>query len=616
MLGNSLIELSSLQLEQPKLSPKLAKANVFLVRHALPHVFLNTLQKNGIKTFHISTKGGLMMVETTCILTQHNDTSRTGANLHETQLTISNVNPQQFGKLFERQVDGQIYAQPLYVSNVTIPNQGSHNVVYVATMHNSVYAFDADDPQATAPLWHVSLGPSAPLPDPNIGPRSNLLATLQLLGNILLKNPLSIFSLLRQLGTQDLQTALSIFAGYKDIAVEVGIVSTPVISLAQNTLYAVAFTKEGNSYAHRLHALDLATGEEKFRGPVQIKATVQGTGAGSVNGSIPFVSNRQLQRSALLLANDAIYIAFASYGDQDPYHGWVFAYNATSLEQIAVYNDTPNGSEGGIWMAGQGPSADSENNIYFITGNGDFKQDGSALGGSFVKLRLDLTLADWFAPFNTVALSQADIDVGSSGVLLIPDTNLLLGGGKEGKFYLLNKDDMGHFNANGDSQIVQSFYVAQDHHIHGGPIYWNGPHGPWVYVWPENAFLRAYQLVNGQFQTTPISQSTTTDPANVPGGLPGMPGGMLSLSANGNTAGSGILWASHPYKASAIHATVEGILRAYDASDLTRELWNSKQNESRDDIGNFAKFCPPTIANGKVYMASFSGHLAVYGLLP
>ena len=417
------------------------------------------------------------MAETTCILTQHNDNGRTGANLQETQLTTSNVNSQQFGKLFERQVDGQIYAQPLYVSNVTIPNRGSHNVIYVATMHNSVYAFDADDPQATAPLWHASLGPSASLPDPNIGPRSNLLATLQLIGNVLLKNPLIIFSLFRQLGNQDLQTALSTFAGYKDIVGEVGIVSTPVISLAHNVLYVVAFTKESHSYAHRLHALDLATGEEKFGGPVQIKAIVQGTGAGSTNGAIPFVSNRQLQRSALLLTNDVIYIAFASYGDQDPYHGWAFAHNATTLQQIAVYNATPNKSEGGIWMAGQGPSADDANNIYFMTGNGDFEQDGSALGGSFIKLKPDLTLADWFAPFNTVALSNADIDVGSSGALLIPGTNLLLGGGKEGKFYLLNKDNMGHFNANDDSQIVQSFYAEQDHHIHGSPIYWNGPHG-------------------------------------------------------------------------------------------------------------------------------------------
>ncbi|BCL77709.1 hypothetical protein ccbrp13_01740 [Ktedonobacteria bacterium brp13] len=556
------------------------------------------------------------MVEMICVLTQHNDNSRTGANLREVQLNTFNVNSQRFGKLFERQVDGHIYAQPLYVGNVIIPNKGIHNVVYVATMHNSVYAFDADDPHAAAPLWHVSLGPSVSLPDPNIGPRSGLLAALRLLVSVLLKNPLSIFSLFKQLGTQDLQTAFSLFAGYKDIVDEVGIVSTPVISLAHSTLYAVAFTKVGDVYAHRLHALDLATGAERFGGPVQLETCVRGTGEGSVDGVVPFIPHRQLQRAALLLTNDVIYIAFASYGDQDPYHGWVFAYNATTLHRVGIYNDTSNGSEGGIWMAGQGPNADSENNIYFMTGNGTFQQDGSALGGCFVKLQPDLTLADWFAPFNTEALSQADIDIGSSGALLIPGTSLLIGGGKEGKFYLLNKDNMGHFNAASDSQIVQSFYVEQDHHIHGGLVYWNGPHGPWVYVWPENAFLRAYQLINGRFQTTPISQSTTTTPVGVPGGSPGMPGGMLSISANGNTAGSGILWASHPYRASAIHATVEGILRAYDASDLTRELWNSKQNEHRDDIGNFAKFCAPTIANGKVYMASFSRRLAVYGLLP
>ncbi|MBV8695966.1 MAG: PQQ-binding-like beta-propeller repeat protein [Ktedonobacteraceae bacterium] len=562
------------------------------------------------------------------VLTQHNDTGRTGANLEEVVLTTSNVNQQQFGKVFERQVDGQIYAQPLYVSNLAIPNKGTHNVVYVATMHNSVYAFDADDPQATSPLWKTSLEPSVPLPDPNIGHTSPF-EGLKLVLDFVAKHPLHISTLLGILRGEapgvDLSAILGTFSGYKDIVIEVGIISTPVISLEHNALYAVTATKAGNEYAHHLHALDLTTGVDKFGGPVRLEASVPGTGDGSVKGSVPFVSHQQLQRVALLLCNDIIYIAFASYGDADPYHGWVFAYHATTLQQVAVYNTTPNGGEGGIWMAGQGPSADN-NYIYVMVGNGTFEADASALGNTIVKFKPDLTLADWFAPFNSQVLSDADADLGSSGVLLIPDTNLLLGGGKEGKFYLVDKEHLGHFNANSDSQIVQSFYVSKDHHIHGGPVYWHGPNGPWVYVWPENDYLRAYRLINGQFQVTPVSQSTTTDPANVAGGSPGMPGGMLSISANGNTPGSGVIWASHPYRASsALHAAVEGIVRAYDAADLTKELWNSKQNADRDDVGNFAKFCPPTVANGKVYMASFgrgpvgtnppSFHLAVYGLL-
>ncbi len=522
------------------------------------------------------------------VLTQHNDNSRTGTYWNEIVLKTANVNQYQFGKLFTRPVDGHIYAQPLYLYNVNIPNQGIHNVIYVATMHNTVYAFDADNPKTPNPLWKTSLEPSVPLPDVNIGK-----------------------------------------PGYTDISVEVGIVSTPVISLKNNALYVVVFTKDSNSYSHRLHALDLLTGAEKFGGPVQISASVPGSGDGNINGIVTFVSNTQIQRPALLLANDTVYIAFASYKDADPYHGWVFGYNATTLALVALFNDTPNGQEGGIWQGGQGPAADSQGNLYLLTGNGSFSPDGSALGSSFVKLNPNLSLADWFCPYNHYELNEQDCDLGSSGILLIPGTNLLLGGGKEGIFYLLDRNNLGGDNSvNGnDSQIVQSFAAVSNpncitdnptltHHIHSGPSYWNGPNGPCIYVWPENDYLKAFKLVNGQFQTTPASQSTTTAPTGIAGGSPGMTGGALSISANGNTAGTGIVWASHPYDRDANKQVVTGILRAYDASNLTRELWNSKQNPIRDDIGNFAKFCPPTVANGKVYLATFSGYLAVYGLLP
>src|SRR5882762_135084 len=507
------------------------------------------------------------MTKTISVLTQHNDNSRTGANLHEVLLTPSNVNRQQFGKLFEREVDGHIYAQPLYVSNVAIPDKGTHNVVYVATMHNSVYAFDADHPEARQPLWwRDQLKPSIPLPDPNIGKYVTFLDGLKTTIGWILKAPANLQAVLKQLKGEGLFGAFLGVGPYnKQIAVEVGILSTPVISLAHNALYVVTCTKEGNAYNHYLHTLDLTTGEDLFGGPTRIEASVPGSGDGSVDGNVPFISNRQNQRPALLLSNDRLFIAFASYADMDPYHGWVLAYDATTLQQVGVYNTTPNEEEGGIWMGGQGPAADSNDHIYLITGNGGFKTDGSALSDSIVKLNSDLTLNDWFSPSNTIALADSDLDLGSSGVLLIPDTNLLVGGGKEGKFYLLDRDHLGHFTADNDSQIVQSFYVAEYCHIHGGAVYWHGPKGRWVYVWPENTYLKAYQLVDGQFQTTPVSQSTTTDPTGEPGGSLGMPGGFLSISANGNTPGTGIVWASHPYRESALNAVVDGIVRAYDA---------------------------------------------------
>ncbi len=515
--------------------------------------------------------------EETPVITQHNDNNRSGAYLSEAILNTSNVNPKHFGKLFTRKVDGQIYAQPLYLCNVNIPNQGIHNVIYVATMHNTVYAFDADDPNATQPLWNVSLGPSIPLPDPNIGNE-----------------------------------------GYGDITVEVGIVSTPYISTENNVMYVVSTNKDPNSsdaggaYSHWLHALDIGTGAEKLGGPVKISASYLGTGDGSVNGIINFTSNRQLQRSALLLSSGMIYIAFASYDDAVPAHGWVMAYDANTLNQTAVYVTTPNDVPGirqmlglgTIWQGGQGPAADSSGNIYFITGNGDFNGFSNPmprdLGDSIVKLTPYLKLADWFSPFNNDNLSRNDMDLGSGGALLIPDTNLMVGGGKEGKLYLIDRNNMGHFNPYSDNQTVQTFPVTTgsdsqgDNELFGGPVYWNSTNGSIIYVSPTMATVKAYRLVAGVLQPAPISESRVTI---------GGSGGFMSISANGSLSGPGILWVSEPNE-----------LHAFDASNLQNELWNSEMDPERDNLGVAAKFCPPTIANGKVYMATFSGYLAVYGL--
>lgn len=568
------------------------------------------------------------------VLTQHNDNARTGANLQETILNTSNVNTTQFAKLCDRPVDGHIYAQPLYVSNVNIPGKGVHNVIYIATMHNSVYAFDADnvditDPNSDLPLWKTSLKSSIPLPDARIGP------------------------------THNGQPVVNGQPTYRDISIEVGIISTPVISLEHNALYVVCTTRE-NNYSHWLYALDLGTGLPKFGGPVQLKATYPGT-IKQQNGTIThttltFTSNLQNQRPALLLTNDTIYIAFAAYGDQGAYNGWILAYSATTLHQTAVFNTTAhtmwNASvgEGGIWQAGQGPAADTDSSVYVLTGNGAFNNDanGLSLGDSFIKLRPNLTILDWFTPSNNAALNSADADVGSSGVVLLPNTNFVLGGGKESKFFLLQKNSMGHFNATGN-QVNQEFYVhtpdnaanpltmqaGQTHHIHGGPVYWNGPNGAWIYIWVENDSLKAYPFDGKQFQPNAVAKCSTTPSAE----CLGMPGGAISLSANGNQAGTGILWASHPHKqplnADANQHVVTGILRAYDATSQNgqlTELWNSEMMTPAtatlgpDSIGNFAKFCAPTIANGKVYLASFgygaggtdksSYHFSIYGLLP
>jgi hypothetical protein len=731
-------------------------------------------------------------------------------------------------------------------------------------MHNQVAAFDAD--VGASPLWSRSLGPFVSLPDANIGPD-----------------------------------------GYKDIANAVGIVSTPVISLEHQAIYVVAMTHEGSQYHHRLHALDLATGAEKLGGPVSIQGSVPGTGDGSSSGTIAFTSNLHNQRPALLLANGTIYVAFASYGDRDPYHGWVFGFDAATLAQRPnIFITTRFGGRGGIWMAGQGPAADAAGGVYLMTGNGTFAQtniankvvlgetavghpalvnhngqllvigwtgtdtqqhinivqtvDGSSvngkitlgetsidgpalasgngrvflgwtssdgahslnvssstdlqnfgnkvtlakqsnhgpalafgngrlflawtgmdgrlnvlsstdglsfgnkvtleetsdsapgltfdsgtlfllwrgidanrrlnvlessdgvtftgkvvledtsdfhpalarhagalrlawtgrdsgqhlnllsgpklatlgspdtygdsaraapalaslgtqlflswtgtdsgahlnlarlvdepsLGDCFVKLAPDLSLADWFSPWNTQILNQADTDLGSGGALVLPGAGLIVGGGKEGKLYVLDPNHLGHFcstcgNPTGDTQIIQWFQATGTnkgsqnppqpasgfHHIHGSPVFWrtrNG--GDRIYVWGEADWLRAFRFTGPRFDPTPVDISNVTTPSG------SMPGGMLTLTANGEQDNTGIIWANHPISLNANQAVVPGMVRAIDAGDLRHELWNSTMRTA-DDIGMLAKFTPPTVANGKVYIATFSNKICVFGL--
>ena len=490
------------------------------------------------------------------VFTYHNDNLRTGQNLGETVLTPANVTASQFGKLFRYTVDGYIYAQPLYVANLAIPGQGTRNVVYVCTEHDSVYAFDADN-RAPGTLWQVSF----------IG------------GGV--------------------STVPSGDTGTNDITPEVGITGTPVIDPATKTLYVVAKTKEpGPTYVLRLHALDITTGAEKFGGPVVINATVAGTGDGNDGGGhIPFNSLRQSNRAALLLDHGLVYFASASHGDNDPYHGWVFAYNATTLAQVAVWNATPNESRGGIWQVGNGPAADAAGNVYVETGNGTFNASlgGTGYGDSFVRLTgSTLTVADYFTPYNQSDLEARDTDLGSSGPMLLPDqasgpAHLVVGSHKNGTLYLIDRDNMGHFNAAGDTQIVKELDGATGGSF-GTPAYYKGA----IYMHGASDVLRAFTW-NGTTLTLSAQGSPTSS----------FPGTTATISANGNS--DGIVW---ELQVDGFRSSGSAVLRAYDASNLS-QLYSSSASGA-DAAGRAVKFTVPTVANGKVYVGTQS-ELDVYG---
>src|SRR5215471_11777123 len=355
--------------------------------------------------------------------TYHNDNLRTGQNLNETVLTPTNVNPTTFGKLFAYSLDGLSIASPLYVAGVTIPGQGVHNVVYVATEHDSVYAFDADGNSA-APLWKRSfLGPNVTtVPADDTGECC-------------------------------------------DISPEIGITGTPVIDNSTRTLYVVAKTKEGpNTYVQRLHALDLGTGVEKFGGPVDVQASVPGTGNGSTGEQVAFDPLHQNQRASLLLNNGVVYIGFGSHGDIPPYHGWLLGYRASTLQQVIAFNVSPNADGGGIWQANGGPATDATGNIYIVTGNGAFDGDsgGHDFGDSFLRIATNGTVADYFTPWNQGVMNANDFDLGAAGPLLLPDQpgphpHLMVSAGKNSTVYLVDRDAMGHYSATtNDNQIVQS----------------------------------------------------------------------------------------------------------------------------------------------------------------
>jgi len=504
------------------------------------------------------------------VIMQRNDLSRTGVNPAETTLTVATVNSTSFGKLFSLPVDGQVYAQPLYLANVAIPGQGVHNVVYIVTEHDSVYAFVADNGSQSAPLWHVSLGTS-----------------------ILCAN---------------------IPWCHGDLIPEIGITSTPVIDPVNMIVYVVAETIASPSTTgtpkFALHALSATTGAEKYSGPVTISGSAAGTGSDSVNGKIAFNPLYHLQRPALLLLNGTVYISFGAHSDVPTWHGWLFGYDQKSLREVSIRCLSPDGSFGGdgVWQAGVGPAADANANIYVVTGNGDLTtpSGGHSYGQSVVKLNsMNLAPTDYFSPSNAVVTSFNDLDLCSGGPLLIPCTSLILAGGKTGTIYVIDTTQMGGFNSTGD-QIVEE-WQASGNLLFSGRIYYNST----LYLWPTNDYLRGYTYVGGTtpFVTKPAVESTEA----VAYGYSNEPA--ISLSANGTNPGTAIIWAAYSQSGASNGGDYPGVLQAFDASTL-EEIWGSEMNSGRDYPGSWSKWSPPTIANGKVYLATFDDLVDVYGLLP
>jgi uncharacterized protein (TIGR03437 family) len=486
------------------------------------------------------------------VLSYQYDLTRAGANRRETILTHVNVNSNSFGKLFSNPVDGYIFGQPLYFAT------GSRNVVYVATEHDSVYAFDADKPGP--PLWHV-----------NFLDGERGVTTVPIDENF----------------------------GCDQVSPEIGITSTPVIDAVSGTIYVVAMTRQSGKYMHHLHALDVNTGAEKTGSPVEIRATYPGTGEGGT--TLVFDPTNYKQRPGLLLWNGIVYTGWSSHCDGGAYHGWLIGYDAQTLRQVAIYNNTPNGNQASFWAGGAAPAVDDAGNIYLVGGNGSFNYafGGTDLGESYIKLSSGggLAVEDYFTPFNYAQLNDEDTDVGSAGVVLLGEEagsrahpRLMAGAGKEGRIYLLDRDNMGHWQAGSDSQIVATTDANFIAGMFGNPAYFNHS----LYFCGSGDPVKAFTVYDAVLSKGPSSQSPLA--FDYPGCVP-------SISANGDH--DAIVWVLSSYN----------ILHAYDARNLAIELYNSNQNRVRDAVGKYVKFTPPTIANGKVY-AGTQTSLDVYGLLP
>jgi hypothetical protein len=500
------------------------------------------------------------------VITYHYDNGRAGQNLNETLLTPANVNSTQFGKKGEFTVDGHVDAQPLYLSQVTIGGQ-KKNVLYVATEHGSVYAFDADSVNGNTStfLWKVTTLGSGETASDN--------------------------------------------RGCSQVSPEIGITATPVIDRSRNAIYVVAMSKNASpTYFQHLRALNLSTGAELFGGPTTISATYPGTGANSSGGNVIFDPKQYKERPGLLQINGTIYTTWSSHCDISPYTSWIMAFSADTLAQTSVLNLVPNGSDGGIWMSGAAPAADAAGNMFFLVGNGTFDPTLNAqgfpankdCGNCFVKLSTSsgLALADYFTPHNTVSESNADQDLGSGGAIVLPDAkdaggntrHLSVGAGKDSIIYVVDRDAMGRFNA-GTDQIYQEISGQLGGGVFSMPAFFNNI----VYYGAVGDALKAFPVTNAKLALTPSSQSTHHF---------GYPGTTPSVSANGTT--NGIVWAIENSGA---------VLYAYDATDLTKEIYNSNQAANNRDHFSGNKFITPMVVNGKVYVGTQTS-VAVFGLLP
>lgn len=554
------------------------------------------------------------------VWTEHNSNTRLGNNNAETVLAPANVNKGTFGKLFSYQLNDQTYSQPLYIPNLalTVADRKVHNVVIVTTVSNTVYAWDADSNLINdgQPLWRANLTPTG--------------ATVP--------------------SAQYYSQQGACGYNYHDFAGNVGMVGTPVIDTATLTLYVVAHTIENGNHVQRLHALDITSGVDKLSTIIQ--ATYQGSTFDPLHNN---------QRPALALVNGIIYVGWSSYCDWQPYHGWILGYRPSDLTQVMAWSSTPSGVQAGFWQSGQGVMADAANNLYALTGNGTWNGTDD-YGMSAVRLSPGLTgppaVSSFFTPGNYLCLNNKDLDFGSSGLIFLPGTDivpgegLVVGGGKEGVLYLMQSNNLGGFKDNGGTctpggdNVIQEFQAvfpdpsSATMHIHGSPVFYYSGTRQFVYIWGENDYLRAYEFFPGtspHLNSTAVATSTMRAPQAVFSSNGGMPGGFMSVSSIGTS--NGIVWALAVYACNANQHVEPGILYAFDASSFSgnqlKELWDSRQNGSRDDVGYFAKFTYPTVANGKVYAAGWGavsplapptscapntvpsnqGELSVYGLL-
>ena len=529
----------------------------------------------------------------TAVTTYHNDLARTGLYATETVLTPGSVTPARFGKRFSYTLDGYSYGQPLYLPRVNIPGKGVHNVVFVATEHDSVYAFDADSNAGAdaGVLWHRSF----------ISPQAGAnVWTISTTGGDI---------------------------SCDQVVPEIGITSTPVIDAATGTIYVLVRTKEpdpnlphGNlRFVQRLHALNVATGLDKAHSPAEIQASVPGSCDGG--STITFDPLYQAQRPGLVLSRGVVYIAWASQCDINPpgggyYHGWVMGYNATTLAQVAAYVTTPNATSqsrncglAGIWQAGGAPAVDASGNLYLETGNGGFDTSVGDYGDSLLKLSTasGLAVSDYFTPADQAQLDAGDVDFGSSGPMLLPDQpgphpHLAVACGKEGTIFLVDRDNLGQFktgagHTNGVVQELTDAIGSVDSAEWGMPAYWNGH----VYYAANSDSLKDFTLSNGVLSTTPASASNETF---------GYPGATPAVSANGSS--DGIVWILDEGAWNSARPPGPAILRAYDATDVSHLLWSSDSRAS-DQAPGATKFSTPTIANGRVYVAGYR-EVAVYGV--